>query len=99
MRFALESTRGAKRIPIPGPTTSHMVDFYAGTWRDFPPALTVKTLKRAYARVTPSFDARKALGPVDGWIADYDTFHPHSALRMRSPAEFRAALNPSRNVR
>jgi transposase InsO family protein len=59
----------------------------------------VKTLKRDYARVTPLPDARTALGLVDGWIADYTTIHPHSALRMRSPAEFRAALNPSRTVR
>jgi putative transposase len=59
----------------------------------------VKTLKRDYARVTPLPDARTVLGLVDGWITDYNTVHPHSALRMRSPAEFRAALNPSRTVR
>lgn len=39
------------------------------------------------------------LGLVDGWITDYNMVHPHSALRIRSPAEFRAALNPSRTVR
>ena len=36
-------------------------------------------------------NAGVVLGLVDGWIADYNTVHPHSALRMRSPAEFRAA--------
>jgi transposase InsO family protein len=59
----------------------------------------VKTLKRDYVRVTSLPDARTVIGLVDGWIADYNTVHPHSALRMLSPAEFRAALNPSRTVR
>ncbi len=59
----------------------------------------VKTLKRDYVRVTPLPDAATVLGLVPGWITDYNTVHPHSALRMRSPAEFRDALNPSRNVR
>jgi putative transposase len=54
----------------------------------------VKTLKRDYVRITPLPDARAVIGLVDGWISDYNTVHPHSALRMRSPAEFRAALNP-----
>ena len=59
----------------------------------------VKTLKRDYVRVAPLPDARTAIGLVDGWISDYNTIHPNSALHMRSPAEFRAALNPSRTVR
>ena len=59
----------------------------------------VKTLKRDYVRVTPLPDAATVLGLVAEWITDYNTIHPHSALRMRSPAEFRAALNPSRTVR
>lgn len=59
----------------------------------------VKTLKRDYVRVAPLPDAQTVLGLVAGWITDYNTVHPHSALRMRSPAEFREALNPSRTVR
>lgn len=59
----------------------------------------VKTLRRDYVRVTPLPDAATVLGLVAGWIDDYNTVHPHSALAMRSPAEFRAALNPSRTVR
>ena len=59
----------------------------------------VKTLKRDYVRVMPLPDAVTVLGLVAGWITDYNTVHPHSALRMRSPAEFREALNPSRTVR
>ena len=59
----------------------------------------VKTLRRDYVRITPLPDAATGLGLVAGWIDDYNTVHPHSALAMRSPAEFRAALNPSRTVR
>ncbi len=59
----------------------------------------VKTLKRDYVRVTPLPDAATVLDLVAGWITDYNTVHPHSALRMRSPAEFRETLNPSRTVR
>lgn len=59
----------------------------------------VKTLKRDYVRVTPLPDAQTVLGLVAGWITDYNTVHPHSALRMRSPVEFRETLNPSRTVR
>ena len=39
------------------------------------------------------------LGLVPVWIDDYNTVHPHSALAMGSPAEFRSALNPSQTVR
>jgi transposase InsO family protein len=59
----------------------------------------VKTLKRDYVRVTPLPDAVTVLGLVAGWISDYNTVHPHSALRMCSPAGFREALNPGRTVR
>ena len=59
----------------------------------------VKTLKRDYVRVTPLPNAATVLGLIAGWITDYNTVHLHSALRMRSPAEFREALNPSRTVR
>lgn len=59
----------------------------------------VKTLKRDYVRVSRLPDARTVLGLVDGWITDYNTVHPHSALRMCSSIEFRAALNPSRTDR
>lgn len=58
----------------------------------------VKTLKRDYVRITPLPDAPTVIGLIDGWITNYNTVHPHSALRMRSPAEFCAALNPSQAV-
>ena len=58
----------------------------------------VKTFKRDYVRVTPLPDAQTVLGLVAGWITDYNTVHPHSALCMRSPVKFRETLNPSRTV-
>lgn len=54
----------------------------------------VKTLRRDYVRLTPLPDAATALELVAGWIEDYNTVHPHSALQMRSPREFIAALKP-----
>ena len=35
------------------------------------------------------------LGPAGGWIADYNTQAPHSALGMRSPADYRAEITLS----
>ena len=59
----------------------------------------VKTLKRDYVRVTPLPDAATVLGLVAGWITDYNTVHPHSALRMRSLiATHPTATLPSRST-
>lgn len=35
------------------------------------------------------------LTQLTGWIADYNTQVPHSALGMRAPAEYRALVNSS----
>jgi transposase InsO family protein len=48
----------------------------------------VKTLKRDYARVNPRPDAISVLQQMPPWFEDYNTIHPHSGLRMRSPREF-----------
>ena len=48
-----------------------------------------KTLRRDYVRVTPLPDAATVLELLPAWIDDYNTVHPHSALAMRSPVEFR----------
>jgi len=50
----------------------------------------VKTLKRDYVHVTILPDAPATLALVPTWIADYNTSHPHSGLKMLSPQEFRA---------
>ena len=49
----------------------------------------VKTFKRDYASILPTPDALTVLGSLSTWFADYNAVHPHSALRYRSPDEFR----------
>ena len=52
----------------------------------------VKTIKRDYVRVSERLEtAQEAIQAVDEWFQDYNTSHPHSGLRMMSPAEFRKA--------
>jgi putative transposase len=51
----------------------------------------VRTLKRDYVQVTPLPSAEVALGLLPDWFEDYNSHHPHSGLKMRSPREFIAA--------
>src|SRR5438067_12741456 len=48
----------------------------------------VKTFKRDYVRVSPIPNAAAALALVNSWMEDYNTVHPHSRLRYRSPREY-----------
>jgi putative transposase len=50
----------------------------------------VKTFKRDYVYVNDVPDARTVLQMLPIWFADYNLLHPHKALGMRSPAEFRS---------
>jgi putative transposase len=49
----------------------------------------VKTFRRDYLRLSILPDAATVLGLLPAWFDDYNTIHPHSALRFQSPAEFR----------
>jgi putative transposase len=49
----------------------------------------VKTFRRDYLRLSILPDAATVLGLLPAWMDDYNTIHPHSALRFHSPAEFR----------
>ena len=53
----------------------------------------VKTFKRDYVDGAELQDAEAVLAQLSGWIEDYNTRAPHSALGMRSPAEYRADVN------
>ena len=55
----------------------------------------VKTFKRDYVDGAELRDAESVLAQLSGWIEDYNTRAPHSALGMRSPADYRAALTLS----
>jgi putative transposase len=48
----------------------------------------VRTIKRDYARVNQLPDAQTVIESLPVWIDHYNTVHPHSALRYRSPREF-----------
>lgn len=51
----------------------------------------MKTFRRDYVRVSPRPDAISVLQRLTEWFEDYNTTHPHSGLRMRSPRESIAA--------
>ncbi len=50
----------------------------------------VKTFKRDYVNGAELRDAETVLAQLGDWFDDYNTRAPHSALGMRSPAEYRA---------
>lgn len=55
----------------------------------------VKTFKRDYVDGAELRDAESVLAQLGGWIEDYNTRAPHSALEMRSPGDYRAAATLS----
>ena len=46
----------------------------------------VKTFKRDYVRITALPGADTALAPIENWMEDYNTVHPHSRLATIHPA-------------
>jgi transposase InsO family protein len=83
-----------------GYTANDTIDFAqaVGLWSCFTPVRSpqsngmseafVKTFKRDYVRCNPTPNAETVLGKLDAWFEDYNTVHPHSALRLLSPREF-----------
>jgi putative transposase len=55
----------------------------------------VGTFKRDHVNGAELRDAETVLAQLGGWIDDYNTQAPHSALGMRSPAEYRAGVTLS----
>jgi putative transposase len=53
----------------------------------------VKTMKRDYVSWMPKPDARTALQNLGIALDHYNESHPHSALKYRSPREFRQQTN------
>jgi putative transposase len=49
----------------------------------------VKGFKRDYVYVSRLDDALSVMRQLPHWIADYNDVHPHKALRMKSPREYR----------
>lgn len=48
----------------------------------------VKTFKRDYVYVHDRPDARTVLAQMDQWFNDYNEWHPHKGLRMKSPRQY-----------
>jgi transposase InsO family protein len=49
----------------------------------------VKSFKRDYASIHVLPDARTVMGLLPSWFEDYNEYHPHKGLKMRSPREYR----------
>jgi len=49
----------------------------------------VKTFKRDYVRMHTLADAIALMQKLPEWFDDYNENHPHKALKMKSPREFR----------
>jgi Integrase core domain len=56
----------------------------------------VHTFKRDYVNVHELRDAESVLAQLAAWIDDYNRLAPHSALGMRSPADYRAVTSANR---
>jgi putative transposase len=49
----------------------------------------IKTFKRDYVYLNQLNDARTVINQLPKWFEDYNNNHPHKALKMMSPREFR----------
>jgi transposase InsO family protein len=49
----------------------------------------VKTFKRDYIHTHSLDDSRTVLEQLPNWFNDYNEHHPHKALKMMSPRQFR----------
>lgn len=52
----------------------------------------VKTFKRDYVSLHELKDARTVMEELPSWFEDYNEYHPHKGLKMRSPREYRRSL-------
>ncbi|KZC00213.1 hypothetical protein AU375_03608 [Methylobacterium radiotolerans] len=59
-----------------------------GTGADLYARTRLKTLKRDYAHLAILADAETVMRLLPAWFEDYNTFHPHSGVRMLSPREY-----------
>jgi transposase InsO family protein len=57
----------------------------------------VKTFKRDYVHMNPFHDAETVLKMLPKWLRDYNEFHTHKGLKMKSPRESREYREYRRN--
>lgn len=53
----------------------------------------IKTFKRDYVDMHELPDAETVMGLLPSWFEDYNEYHPHKGLKMRSPREYRRELD------
>jgi len=82
--IAHETRRFARELGFTPKTTSPRSPQSNGMAESF-----VNTFRRDYVRIKPTPDARTVLASLPEWFEDYNEVHPHQALKMRSPREFR----------
>jgi putative transposase len=75
--FAREIGLKPLTTPVSSPQSNGMAESF------------VKTFKRDYVAIHAKPDARTVLEALPEWFEHYNEYHPHSALKMRSPREFR----------
>ena len=59
----------------------------------------IKTFKRDYVYVHDLSDAKTVMGLLPLWFGDYNNYHPHKGLKMRSPSQFMMMQNKLEGVR
>jgi putative transposase len=51
-----------------------------------------ETFKRDYVQLNDITDARAVMEKLPLWLEDYNEYHPHKGLKMKSPREHRREL-------
>jgi transposase InsO family protein len=52
----------------------------------------IKTFKRDYVAMHDLPTAERVMEQLPLWFEDYNEYHPHKGLKMKSPREYRRAL-------
>ena len=78
--FARELGLKPVRTPVESPQSNGMAESF------------VKTFKRDYAGLASLPDSETVMGYLPDWFDDYNTRHPHSALRYLPPRMFRQQM-------
>jgi putative transposase len=52
----------------------------------------IKTFKRDYVALHNLESAERVMEQLPSWFEDYNEYHPHKGLKMRSPREYRRLL-------
>jgi putative transposase len=79
--FATMMGLEVRTTPVQSPESNGMAESF------------IKTFKRDYVHIKPLHNARTVMEQLPTWFEDFNNSHPHKALKMRSPREYREFLN------